>query len=155
MKKKIAIVLPNKEIFSKNHAGAASIWVKDYNDLSKLYKETIVYGNLDKNLKPITNNFKNLNLKKSVFSKNKIYIETFYKDYLKYNFDIIEIHNRPEYLNFLIKKKVNAKIIFFFHNNPKEIRGSKTIKERILILDNTDKIFFVSKWTMNKFFEDP
>ena len=32
MKKKIAIVLPYKEIFSKNYAGAASIWVKDYND---------------------------------------------------------------------------------------------------------------------------
>ena len=154
MKKKIAIVLPFKEIYSENHAGAASIWVKDYNDHSKLSNNTVIYGNLDKNLKPITNNFKNLNLKRSVFSKNKLYIESFYNDYIKYNFKIIEIHNRPEYLNFLTKKNVKAKIIFFFHNNPKEIRGSKTINERLKILENTDKIFFVSKWTMKKFFED-
>ena len=89
-----------------------------------------------------------------MFFKNKIYINSFYKDYLKNNFDIIEIHNRPEYLNFLINKKVSSKIIFFFHNNPKEIRGSKTPSERMQILNHTHKIFFVSKWTMGKFFED-
>ena len=38
-------------------------------------------------------------------------------------------------------------MIFFFHNNPKEIRGSKTIKERLNILEHTDKVFFVSAWT--------
>ena len=102
MNKKIAIVLPYKEIFlSKNYAGAASIWVKDYNDLSKLSGETLIYGNLNKKLKPITKKFfKNIDLKPSVFSKNKIYINSFYIDYLKNNFDIIEIHNSPEYLNF-------------------------------------------------------
>ena len=36
MKKNIAIILPYKEIYSKNHAGAASIWLKDYNDKSSL-----------------------------------------------------------------------------------------------------------------------
>ena len=53
MKKKIAIILPYKEIFSHNHAGAASIWVKDYNNLSKLNSYTIIYGNLEKKFKPI------------------------------------------------------------------------------------------------------
>ena len=89
MKKKLAIILPYKEIFSQNFAGAASIWVKDYNDLSKLSKDTIIYGNLENNIKPITKNFKNIILKKSVFSKNKIYINSFYNDYLKFKFEII------------------------------------------------------------------
>lgn len=153
MKKTIAIVLPYKEIFSQNFAGAASIWVKDYDDLSKLSKETIIYGNLEDNLKPITKNFKNIKLKKSIFSKNKIYISSFYNYCIKLKFKIIEIHNRPEYLNYLINKKIDAKFIFIFHNNPKKIRGSKTVKERLQILNNTNKIFFVSKWTMKKFFE--
>ena len=52
-----------------------------------------------------------------------------------------------------INKKINSKLIFFFHNNPQEIRGSKTVKERLKILDKTDKVFFVSKWTQKKFFE--
>ncbi|MDC2996036.1 glycosyltransferase, partial [Candidatus Pelagibacter sp.] len=33
------------------------------------------------------------------------------------------------------------------------MRGSKKISERIFILNNAEKIFFVSRWTMNKFFE--
>jgi len=153
MKKKLAIILPYKEIFSQNFAGAASIWVKDYNDLSKLSKDTIIYGNLEKNITPITKNFKNIKIKESLFSKNKVYINSFYNHYIKFKFKIIEIHNRPEYLNYLINKKVDAKFIFIFHNNPKQIRGSKTVKERLQILNSTNKIFFVSKWTMKKFFE--
>ena len=54
MKKKIAIILPYKEIYSENFAGAASIWLKDYDKLSSLSNQTIIYGNLDKNLKPLT-----------------------------------------------------------------------------------------------------
>ena len=153
MKNKIAIILPYKEIYSDNFAGAASIWVKDYFCFSKLSKDTVIYGNLEKGLKPLTGNFKNINISNTSFSKTKEYINFFYKDHLKNNFDIIEIHNRPEYLNYLIKKKINSKLIFFFHNNPKDIRGSKTIKERLNILEKTDKVFFVSEWTKNKFFE--
>jgi len=154
MKKKIAIVLPYKEIYSNKNAGAASIWLKDYNNLSTLSKETIIYGNLDKGIKPISSNFKNINISNTTFSKTKAYINFFYKDYLKYKYEIIEIHNRPEYLNFLINKNVKAKLLFFFHNNPKDIRGSKTVKERLKILENTDNIFFVSDWTKKKFFSD-
>lgn len=154
MKKKIAIILPYKEIYSNKNAGAASIWLKDYNNLSTLSKETIIYGNLDKGIKPISSNFKNINISNTTFSKTKAYINFFYKDYLKYKYEIIEIYNRPEYLNFLINKNVKAKLLFFFHNNPKEIRGSKTVKERLKILENTDNIFFVSDWTKKKFFSD-
>ena len=153
MKKKIAIILPYKEIYSENYAGAASIWLKDYNDISKLSDQTLIYGNLNKNLKPITKNFQNINITTNTFSKTKEYINFFYKEFIKFKFEIIEIHNRPEYLNFLIDKKINSKLIFFFHNNPQEIRGSKTVKERLKILDKTDKVFFVSKWTQKKFFE--
>ena len=153
MKTRIAIILPYKEIYSSELAGAASIWVKDYNKKSKLKNQTIIYGNLPKKLKPISNNFFNIKFKRSIFSKNKEYIEEFYKEYLKKKFDIIEIHNRPEYLNFLIQKKVKSKLIFLFHNNPTQMRGSKKVNERIFILNNAEKIFFVSRWTMNKFFE--
>ena len=45
--KDIAILLPYKENFTENNAGAASIWVKDYLNRSKLKKRSIVYGNLE------------------------------------------------------------------------------------------------------------
>ena len=51
------------------------------------------------------------------------------------------------------KKEVTSKLIFIFHNNPQEMRGSSSIKERMFLAENTDYIYFVSKWVKNKFFE--
>jgi len=130
-KNTIAILLPYKETYTNNLAGAASIWLNDYIKKSKLSNRTLIYGNIQSKEKPLTRNFKNISLKNSFLSKTKKYMDFFYNEYLKYNFKIIEIHNRPEYLKYLIKKKVNSKLLFFFHNNPLEIKGSKTIKERI------------------------
>tara|TARA_B110001452_G_scaffold41619_1_gene31953 strand:- start:7461 stop:9542 length:2082 start_codon:yes stop_codon:yes gene_type:complete len=153
MKKDIAILLPYKEKFTIEQAGAASIWVKDYLALSKLSSRTIVYGNLDKKFKPLTTNYKNINLKNKIIRKNISYTNELYNEYLNYNFSIIEIHNRPESLLYLLKKKIRAKLIFVFHNNPKDMRGSASIKERIFIAEKTEQIYFVSKWVKDKFFE--
>ena len=153
MKKNIAILLPYKEKFNIDQAGAASIWVKDYLDISKLSSQTTVYGNLEKKIKPLTNNYKNIDLKNKLIRKNITYTNELYKEHLKYKFSIIEIHNRPESLLFLLKKKITAKLIFVFHNNPKDMRGSASVKERINIAEKTDQIYFVSRWVKDKFFE--
>ena len=152
--KDIAILLPYKENFTENSAGAASIWVKDYLNKSKLSKRSIVYGNLESNSKPLLNNFQNLKIGNSFVKKNISYTNKLYKEYLKYKFKIIEIHNRPESLLYLIKKKVTAKLIFIYHNNPQDLRSSSSVKERTFIAENTDQIYFVSRWVKNKFFED-
>ncbi len=152
--KDIAILLPYKENFTEKNAGAASIWVKEYLNKSKLKKRSLVFGNLEDNAKPLLKNFKNLKIGNSFVKKNISYTNKLYKEYLKNNFKIIEIHNRPESLLYLIKKKVKAKLIFIFHNNPQDLRSSSSIKERLFIAENTDQIYFVSKWVKNKFFED-
>ena len=154
MSKDIAILLPYKEKYSEYQAGAASIWVKDYLKLSKLKSKTLVYGNLDKKYAPITKNFKNIKLNNLFIKKNLQYTKKFY-DYCVINkHKVIEIHNRPESLNYFFDKKKdsNFKLIFVFHNNPLELRGSKTIEQRLNIIKHTDFIFFVSEWVKNKFF---
>ena len=143
---KISILLPYKENFTEKSAGAASIWVKDYLNKSKLKKKSIVYGSLENNPKPLLKNFRNLNIGNKFIKKNISYTNELYKEYKKYNFKIIEIHNRPESLLYLINKKVKAKLIFVYHNNPQDLRSSSTIKERTFIAENTDQIYFVSKW---------
>ena len=152
-KNSIAILLPYKENYSNNYAGAASIWVKDYLIHSKLSNQTTVYGNLKKGLAPLTKNFQNLNIDSAFINKNLKYTSNFYNHYLKKNFNVVEIHNRPESLIYLIKKKIKSKKIFVFHNNPQDLRNSSSVKDRIFIANNTDQIFFVSKWVMKKFFE--
>ena len=153
MKKNIAILLPYKEKYNLNKAGAASIWVKDYLSISKLKNQTLIFGNLDKKDKPLTKNFVNIDLTKTYIRKNIQYTKHLYDYHLKNKFNIIEIHNRPESLLYLIKKKISAKLIFMFHNNPQDMRSSKSIKDRIFIAENTDQIYFVSRWVKDKFFE--
>ena len=153
MKKNIAILLPYKEKYNLDKAGAASIWVKDYLSISKLKNQTLIFGNLDKKDKPLTKNFVNIDLSKAYIRKNIQYTKHLYDYHLKNKFNIIEIHNRPESLLYLIKKKISAKLIFMFHNNPQDMRSSKSINDRIFIAENTDQIYFVSRWVKDKFFE--
>jgi len=89
MKNKIAILLPYKENYTLPKAGAASIWVKDYLKLSKLKHETVVFGNLEKQFKPLTDNFINLDIKRNILSKNIFYTKQFYNHYLEKKFQII------------------------------------------------------------------
>ena len=95
MKKKIAILLPYKEQFTKKKSSAASIWVNDYLKISKLNKFTTVFGNLDKYDRPLLKNFLNINLDKFIIGGPKILyqlfelIEKFYltRIYGKFNCD--------------------------------------------------------------------
>ena len=106
MKKKIAILLPYKEKYTLKDAAAASIWVKDYLKKSSLTNQTLVFGNLPKGKKPLTNNFVNISLSNVRFKKNHFYTKRFLECCNKFKFEIIEIHNRPESLVFLLKKKL-------------------------------------------------
>ena len=105
MKKKIAILLPYKEKYTTKDAAAAAIWVKDYLNKSELKNQTLVFGNLGKNKHPITNNFVNLNISNIKFKKNYFYTKKFFDKYKKHKFEIVEIHNRPESLVYLLNKK--------------------------------------------------
>ena len=153
MKKEIAILLPYKEVYTIKDSAAASIWVKDYLKESDLKDSTLVFGNLSKKDKPITKNFINLDISKVRFKKTYFYTKKFFNEHKKYNFEIIEIHNRPESLVYLIKKKIKSKFIFVYHNNPQDLRYSKSVKERLFVINNCHQIYFVSKWVMDKFFE--
>ena len=131
-KKKIFIILPYKESLDPNLAGAVSIYVKDTSNYSK-YKNDI---------KIISSE----NFNKIKFFRNKNYILNFCNKYKDIKIDIIEIHNRPEYLSYIKKYFPNTKINLFFHNDPLTLRGSETIEEREYILLNTNKIIFLSNW---------
>ena len=69
------------------------------------------------------------------------------------NYDIIEIHNRPQLLLKLLNK-VKSRFIFYFHNDPLSMKGSKFINERLKILNTVDRLIFVSEWVRNRFFLD-
>lgn len=151
---KIATILPYKENYTVSRAQAAAIWVSDFYKLSKYKKENFIYGNT-KGKDFLTNNYKNVKLKtlnSKIFSTTNEYCNAFIKINNKKNFDIVEVHNRPLVFNYL-KNKLSSKFILYFHNDPLTMKGSITVKERKNLLENCDKIIFISKWVKGRFFK--
>jgi len=152
---KIATILPYKENYSFEKASAASLWVSEFYKYSRFKKKNIIFGYTKSN-NFLTKNYVNIDLKsiKSKFqSTTNEYCEKLIKKININNFDLIEIHNRPLIL-FKLIKKINCRFIFYFHNDPLSMKGSKSISERLFILKNAKKVIFISEWVKSRFFEN-
>ena len=147
---KVSILLPYKENYSKNYAGAVSIFINEINKTSKFKSSTKIFGNTDfKNY--LSKNYVNIPFKKKYFqSSSKIYVNNFINLEKKRKSDIIEIHNRPSYLKYFNYFK--NKIVFYFHNDPLSMTGSISFSDRMFILNICHKIIFNSEWTKKRFF---
>jgi len=150
---KIATILPYKENYTFTKAQAAAIWVCDFFKYSNYKNTNFIFGNTIGN-DYLTKNYINVkinNLKSKLSSSTNEYCKNFIEKTKDSNFDIIEIHNRPLVFNYL-RNKVISKFIIYFHNDPLSMNGSRTDEERLKLLNQVDKIIFVSKWVQTRFF---
>jgi glycosyltransferase involved in cell wall biosynthesis len=149
---KISVLLPYKENFSPTYAGAVSLFVNSTNKISKFKNNIIVYGSTNHKIK-LSTNYININLKKKILSSlSKNYVDKFYDIQKNNPSDIIEIHNRPIYVNKLVG--LNSKIVLYFHNDPITMIGSKTVQERLNLLNVCSKIIFNSEWSKKQYLTD-
>ena len=148
---KISILLPYKENFTHEAAGAVSLFVHQIWNVSKYKGKIKIYGSTNYK-KYLNKNYKNIKFEKNIFrSSSKMYVDNFLNNAEVINSDIIEVHNRPHYIKF-IKKKFKKKISLYFHNDPLSMDGSKSVQDRMYLIDNTDKLIFNSIWSKNRFF---
>ena len=147
---KISILLPYKENFSPEYAGAVSLFVKDTTLRSKFKKEITVFGHTE--YKKIFNvNYVNIPFGKKILqSGSKSYVSKFLNIEEQNPSDIIEIHNRPNYLDYFLKT-LKAKIVLYFHNDPLTMIGSKAKNQRINLFNKSYKIIFNSEWSKKRF----
>ena len=145
----IAILLPYKENYSSSYPGAVSIFISSVIKKSNYKNQIVVYGSTNyKNI--LTKNYINIKLNKNLFSsQTKIYLASFKKLLNTKKTDLIEIHNRPNYVDSLLNLK--KKIVLYFHNDPTTMLGSTTISDRIKLINNCSKIIFNSNWSKKKF----
>ena len=149
----ISILLPYKENYSPDYPGAVSLFVSQTIKLSKYKNDIKVYGN--SNFKStLSKNYINIELDNVniLQSQTKYYVNKFVELQKKISTDIIEVHNRPNYLKYIAK--LNSKIVLYFHNDPLEMDGSKKIKERLNLLTSCEKIIFNSLWSKKRFLID-
>ena len=152
---KIASILPYKENYTKQGAGAVALWISDFMRDSIYKKNTFVFGNTN-NKNFLTKNYTNINISNvnsRLNSTTKEYSSKIIKKIKTINFDIIELHNRPIMVKEFFKK-IDSKIILYFHNDPTTMKGAKSIGERMYLLENVDKIIFISEWVKKRFFKD-
>ncbi len=150
---KVAILLPYKENFSPEYPGAVSLFVNETSKISRYKKDIVVFGNTNFK-KKYSLKYVNINLfKNPLISQTKEYVKKFSTIQKKYNFSLIEVHNRPSYI--LQLSKIIPKKIFslYFHNDPLSMDGSKTIEERKKLLKICYKIIFNSNWSKKRFLE--
>jgi glycosyltransferase involved in cell wall biosynthesis len=147
-KKEIAELLPNKEDYSLNNAAAASIWIKDFNK-GNISSKQIIFG-ISSSATPLSKNFVNLK-KKNFINNSYFYIKNFIKK-LPESIKVIIIHNRPHFFFILKKKFPGMKFVIIFHNDPNTLRGSRSVSEKIKILENCDKVIFVSSYVKERFY---
>ena len=147
---KISILLPYKENYSPEYAGAVSIFVNSTSELS-IFKDNItIFGNTDFK-DTLSKNYTNIPLTKNYLfkSQSKEYVNKFVKLHEDSKVSLIEIHNRPNYI--FLMDKINSKLVLYFHNDPITMVGSKKISERINLLTLCEKIIFNSEWSKKRF----
>jgi len=150
---KIGILLPYKENFSPDYPGAVSLFVYETSKKSKYRKNITVFGNT-KYKKKFNIKYQNIELKKKLLSsQTRNYVNKFANLQKKFNFSIVEVHNRPSYINQLIDKAPNSIFSLYFHNDPLSMDGSKTVEERKKLLKICYKIIFNSNWSKKRFLE--
>jgi len=147
---KISILLPYKENFSPEYAGAVSLFVKDTTIRSKFKKEITVFGHTEYK-KKFSINYINIPFGKKILqSGSKSYVNKFMQLEEENPSDIIEIHNRPNYLEYFYHP-LKAKIVLYFHNDPLTMIGSKSKNQRIYLFNKSYKIIFNSEWSKKRF----
>ena len=150
---KISILLPYKENFSPLYPGAVSLFVYETSKDSLFKKNITVFGSTEMKKKfPLK--YIDIKLKKNPLkSLTKDYVEKFINLEKKVNSSIIEIHNRPSYVNILTNKIKDKIFTLYFHNDPLSMDGSKSINDRKQLLKKCYKIIFNSNWSKKRFLE--
>jgi len=111
---KISILLPYKENFSPTYPGAVSIFLNSTIKLSKYKKEITVFGSTKYKTK-YNIKYKNIDISEKILglgSQTNKYINKFINLENKIKSDIIEIHNRPFYVQLLPINNTKKNIIF-------------------------------------------
>ena len=126
---KIGILLPYKENFSPDYPGAVSLFVNE-TSLNSKFEKILLYSVIQIT-KKFKIKYKNIDLfNNPLRSQTRAYVNKFINLQKKYDFSIIEVHNRPSYINILKNKLGNKILALYFHNDPLSMDGSKTIDDR-------------------------
>lgn len=148
----IVNILPYKENYDTHSFGAIALTVSDIIQVSDHGMRTHILGG-KKVENPLTNNYHQINYQKRLLeSTSKAYLRSCISFIERSKAKVIELHNRPAWVPYLVKK-TNLPVCLFLHNDPQEMRNAKTSKERVRLLKQCAIVYCVSKFVRKRFLE--
>ena len=153
MNRKVVILLPHKERFSEKGAGAVSTVVYEQVRASQIRDSLCVSGRrVGRILDPGC--FVPVDLAPIWYgNRGRRYIYGFRKAWAGGRPGLIEIHNRPVYVNLIRKLFPGVALSLYFHNDPQEMRGARSAMERERLLGLVDRVICVSSYIKRRFLD--
>ncbi len=151
---RIDILLPVKERFTLKNAGAISGVVRDLVEASTQQDSLTVFGHPVE--QPLgTSRFIGLAPKFPWLYGRNIGFAAAYLDYVRNGPtpDLVEVHSRSHVADYLVKKRPDMRVSLYFHNDPRDMRGSKTAAERRSLLGRLAGITCVSDYIRSCFLD--
>jgi len=151
---KIDILLPAKERFSPSNAGAISGVVRDLVQASQVAKQFRIIGtDVDTSLMP--DHFTGLLLKRRWRNGHNIGLAAAYLDLINVTgvADLVEVHNRCQVARYLVQKRPSLRVSLYLHNDPRQMKGGRSVSQRRYLLEKLSGIICVSDYIRNCFLD--
>tara|TARA_B100000085_G_scaffold137336_1_gene125125 strand:+ start:328 stop:1458 length:1131 start_codon:yes stop_codon:yes gene_type:complete len=151
---KIDILLPAKERFSPSNAGAISGVVRDLVQASQAAKQFRIIGtDVDTSLMP--DHFTGLLPKRRWLNGHNIGLAAAYLDLINATgaSDLVEVHSRCQVARYLLKKRPSLRVLLYLHNDPRQMKGGRSVSQRRYLLEKLAGIICVSDYIRNCFLD--
>ena len=153
MKPKIAILLPPKEQFTDQYAGAVALCMADFTAHSRYLDATRIFGGTAANFGKL--HYTQIkHWKKWYLRDNYAYVKKFLDIIKTDQYTHVEVQNRPLMHQFLYKKlPASVMVSLHLHNDPQGMEGLKSTSERQQAVNHSAAIYCVSEFIRQKFID--
>jgi len=142
----IAVLLPHREVYASQGAGAVSLCVRDICSASRYRDRTVVLG------RPVTAPFETPAFQPVTpsrwlpASRTSRYLAGAAALLRRINPALIEVHNRPQYIAPLRRKLPGAALLLYLHNDPRDTKAMSSPAARGRLLDRVQAVVCVSDY---------
>ena len=151
---RIDMLLPSKERFTPDNAGAIAGVVHDLALASTTPEAFHIYGTKVENAFSDVN-FTGLTPRHSLFHGQNIRFANAYLNHVANSTlpDIVEVHSRCHVAKYLARKNTKLNVILYLHNDPRTMKGAKTRAERRFLLDHMAAVICISDYIRECFLD--
>jgi UDP-glucose:(glucosyl)LPS alpha-1,2-glucosyltransferase len=150
---RIAVLLPVREALSKRRSGAVALSMRDFAAFSRFRAETLILGASPCDIEDTP--FRQLTDWRRWYLRDRLaYAHAAAAFVREAGAELVEVQNRPTIFTALRKLLPDTKLVLYLHNDPQEMEGTKSARDRRRILAEADAVYCVSEFIRSCFLKD-